>query len=132
MLRSAYGETWSRDLAGGGMSTGGQGVGCPVSNLGGEFGILLISTGVCVSGASGGGGGNGTFQLFYSQRSLPMIPAPPARALRLVKSSFHIPQAFSRLLLLCSISAGLFLWSFRAWTVSSHFPGSPREEPADF
>lgn len=38
-----------------------------------------------------------------------MIPAPAAHALSLVNNfSSHTPQAFFKLLLLCSISEGLF------------------------
>ena len=56
--------------------------------------------------------GNGTCQLFCSWRSLPKIPGPPAYALRLIDKSSCIPQAFFKLLLLCYISAGLFIVLF--------------------
>lgn len=46
-------ETWSRGLDRGGMSTGEHEVGLTVNKLGGEFGMLLVPTGVCVGGRGG-------------------------------------------------------------------------------
>ena len=43
-------------------------------------------------------------------RSFPKIPAPPTQVVRLLnKFLFHKPLAFFKLLLLCCISAGLFV-----------------------
>ena len=65
----------------------------------------------------GAGEGNGTCQLFYSWRSLPVIPVPITCALRLVnKSPSYLSQEFFKLLLLCCICEGPFFCatSFRA------------------
>ena len=57
-------------------------------------------------------------QLLYSWRSLPMVLAPLARALRLVKKSlFHIPQIF-----LNSCFHALSLWGFLLCSWFSHKP----------
>lgn len=86
-----------------------------VSKVGSVCDAVLVPTGVPVFRLEGGKG-KGT----HSFRSLPMISAPPAHILRLVKKyPFCIPLAFFKLLLLCSISMGLFVvQSLRVGTLS--------------
>ena len=78
---------------------------------------------------------NSTCQLHCSWRSSSVIPAPPGHAPKCVKySASCMSQALWKLLLLLCISVGCLLCCLfkNGDSASSHPPGSPRTELADF